>query len=58
MIQDDLRLLRIRTKKHELIITPGELELWKTKTNMSTLPEIGSCFSDDKYLLVVLQDPS
>ncbi|KAJ9113557.1 hypothetical protein QFC20_001908 [Naganishia adeliensis] len=32
---DDLRLLRIRTKKHELIITP-----------------------DEKYLLVVLQDPS
>ncbi|GHJ87138.1 hypothetical protein NliqN6_3540 [Naganishia liquefaciens] len=32
---DDLRLLRIRTKKHELIITP-----------------------DDKYLLIVLQDPS
>ncbi|GMK54233.1 hypothetical protein CspeluHIS016_0108190 [Cutaneotrichosporon spelunceum] len=31
---DQLRLMRIRTKRHELIITP-----------------------DDKYLLVVLQDP-
>ncbi|WWC72990.1 uncharacterized protein I206_106954 [Kwoniella pini CBS 10737] len=32
---DELKFMRIRTKKHELIITP-----------------------DDKYLLVVLQDPS
>ncbi|ODN75616.1 dynein light chain roadblock-type [Cryptococcus wingfieldii CBS 7118] len=31
---DELRLMRIRTKRHELIITP-----------------------DDKYVLVVLQDP-
>ncbi|WVQ72952.1 hypothetical protein IAR50_002514 [Cryptococcus sp. DSM 104548] len=31
---DELRLMRIRTKKHELIITP-----------------------DEKYVLVVLQDP-
>ncbi|KLT42188.1 hypothetical protein CC85DRAFT_246253 [Cutaneotrichosporon oleaginosum] len=43
---DELRLMRIRTKRHELIITPGERR-----------GRGEGLMLDDKYLLVVLQDP-
>lgn len=44
--QDELRFMRVRTKRHELIITPGELIL-----------AIRVDRKDERYLLVVLQDP-
>lgn len=40
--------MRIRTKRHELIITPGT---WPCSRAFVSDP------SDEKYTLVVLQDP-
>lgn len=47
---DEVRLLRVRTRKHELVIVPGQLFLgmrkarWLTKT------------TDSKFILVVIHD--
>lgn len=43
-------MMRIRTKRHELIITPGKLR--------STTGVYKADIIDEKYILVVLQDPS
>ncbi|KAJ9122263.1 hypothetical protein QFC22_001683 [Naganishia vaughanmartiniae] len=60
----ELKLLRIRTKKHELIITPGTYFFLLSPPRPSQSkwqyaePPLGWIWLDDKYLLVVLQDPS
>lgn len=46
--QDDLRFLRIRTKKHELMITPGELEFGSSPPPNAHL----SAPADELYILV------
>lgn len=53
-MQDEPKFMRIRTKKHELIITPG-----KTLSIIifSLLFRYANQNLDDKYVLVVLQDP-
>lgn len=59
--------MRIRTMKHELIITPGTPELQLSSPQptffsfLSLQPRLGvyvdAYFPDEKYILVVLQDP-
>ena len=50
-ITDEVKFLRIRTKRHELMISPGECGILLRKTSAETLP-------DERYLLAVLHDPS
>ena len=54
-MQDEVRFMRIRTRRHELMISPGmclsercTFCLWLTRP---------LCI-DDRYLLAVLHDPS
>ena len=51
--KDEIRFMRIRTKKHEILISPGEYrQINWTYDNPNTI------LSDDRYLLAVLQDPA
>ena len=45
-------MMRIRTKRHELIITPGKL-VFAAEEPLNHADQV-----DEKYILVVLQDPS
>lgn len=49
-LQDDLRFLRIRTRQHELMITPGP------SPSLVRRPTDG--VADDRFVLVVVQDPT
>jgi dynein light chain roadblock-type len=51
--QDEIKFMRIRTKRHEIMISPG------ASFNMISYPDLISCsFLDDRYLLAVLHDPT
>lgn len=54
-LQDDLRFLRIRTKRHELMITPGAgTAMSRIKLMLTFLLLV----TDELYILVVVQDPT
>lgn len=45
---DELQLLRVRTKKHEVLLVPG-LHLCSNRSNYS--------FLENSYILIVIQNP-
>jgi dynein light chain roadblock-type len=48
--EDEVRLLRLRTKKNELVIVPG------THHSLDSLSFITDCHLDPKFILVVIHD--
>ncbi len=53
--QDEVRFLRIRTKRHEIMISPGALS---GILSLTTFIADAIIILDDKYLLAVLHDPA
>ena len=55
-VQDEIRFMRIRTKRHEIMISPGESILpWLLLPSYSIDYAI---YIDKRYLLAVLHDPA
>jgi len=52
-IQDDVRFMRIRTKRHEIMISPGESLMPWGRTLF-----LNGFSTDKRYLLAVLHDPT
>jgi hypothetical protein len=50
--EDELRLLRIRTRRNELVIVPSEC----ARFSLDQLAGADDCFLDSKYILVVVHD--
>jgi hypothetical protein len=51
--QDDMKFMRIWTKRHEIMISPGKFI--RTYVMLFILTYF---FTDERWLLVVLQDPT
>ena len=57
--QNDLQFLRIRTLKHEIMVSPGNDNVLCTIQIMHFIYNIIDSFLTDKdYLLIVIQNPS
>ncbi|CAZ80410.1 unnamed protein product [Tuber melanosporum] len=54
--QDDLRLLRIRTKRHELVIVPGKPYVLYSRLVEYGVSDMFQLFADPRFILVVFHD--
>lgn len=54
-MQDDLSFLRIRSRKHELMVAPGE---WQAACGLSTWLTVAPARPDAEYMLIVVQNPN